>query len=41
MDQWKNREMVDNSFNTEGMKKSKKLREIIGGNTIANNRVKV
>ena len=41
MDQWKNREMVDNSFNTEGMKKSKKFRELIGGNTIANNRVKV
>ena len=41
MDQWKNREMVDNSFNTEGTKKSKKPRELIGGNTIANNRVKV
>ena len=27
MDQRKNREMVDNSFNTAEMKKSKKLRE--------------
>ena len=40
MDQWKNREMVDNSFNTQGLKKSKKLWELIGKNTIAINRVK-
>ena len=32
--------MVDNSFSTGEMEKSKKLRELIGGNTIANNRVK-